>query len=111
MAAHETPTLRVGISACLLGERVRYDGGHKRDAFLADVLGQHVEWVAVCPEVEVGLGVPRPPMRLVRGRGATIRLVVEATHDDLTARMRAYASWRTRGLASLELDGDRLFST
>ena len=66
---------RVGISACLLGERVRFDAGHKRDAFLTDVLGRHVEWVEVCPEVEAGFGTPREPMRLVlagaetRGRG------------------------------------------
>jgi uncharacterized protein YbbK (DUF523 family) len=51
--------IRLGVSACLLGERVRYDGGHKRDDFLTDVLGHHVEWVAVCPEVDIGLGVPR----------------------------------------------------
>jgi uncharacterized protein YbbK (DUF523 family)/uncharacterized protein YbgA (DUF1722 family) len=105
MAGDETRTLRIGISACLLGEPVRYDGGHTRDAFLAEVLAEHVEWVPVCPEVELGLGVPRPPMRLVRGRRSTTRLVVEETGEDLTARMRAYATWRARGLASLELDG------
>jgi uncharacterized protein YbbK (DUF523 family)/uncharacterized protein YbgA (DUF1722 family) len=105
MAGDETRTLRIGISACLLGEPVRYDGGHKRDAFLADVLAEHVEWVPVCPEVELGLGVPRPPMRLARGGRSTTRLVVEETGEDLTARMRAYATWRARGLASLELDG------
>jgi len=53
------------VSACLLGDEVRYDGGHKRDAFLVDTLGPFVEWVPVCPEVEVGLGVPRPAIRLV----------------------------------------------
>jgi uncharacterized protein YbbK (DUF523 family)/uncharacterized protein YbgA (DUF1722 family) len=105
MAADETRTLRIGISACLLGEPVRYDGGHKRDAFLAEVLAEHVEWVPVCPEVELGLGVPRPAMRLVHGRRSATRLVVEETGEDLTARMRAYATWRARGLASLELDG------
>ncbi|HEV8141768.1 MAG TPA: DUF523 and DUF1722 domain-containing protein [Methylomirabilota bacterium] len=105
MAGDETRTLRIGISACLLGEPVRYDGGHKRDAFLADVLAEHVEWVPVCPEVELGLGVPRPPMRLARGGRSTTRLVVKETGEDLTARMRAYATWRARGLASLELDG------
>jgi len=104
MAEGETRTLRVGISACLLGERVRWDGGHKRHAFLADVLGKHVEWVAVCPEVELGLGVPRPPMDLVEVDGAT-RLIVGTTGADLTDRMRAYAAWRAKGLASLALDG------
>jgi uncharacterized protein YbbK (DUF523 family)/uncharacterized protein YbgA (DUF1722 family) len=97
-------TLRVGISACLLGEHVRWDGGHKREAFLAEVLAPHVEWVPVCPEVELGLGVPRPPIRLIAAGSAT-RLAVEATGEDLTERMRAYAGWRAKGLASLELDG------
>ena len=96
--------MRVGISACLLGERVRYDGGHKRDAFLADVLGKHVEWVAVCPEVELGLGVPRPPIDLVDVDGAP-RLVVTTSGEDLTDKMRAYAAWRAKGLMSLDLDG------
>ena len=48
--------IRLGVSACLLGEEVRYDGGHKRDRFLTDVLAPYVQWVPVCPEVEVGLG-------------------------------------------------------
>ena len=104
MAEGETRTLRVGISACLLGERVRWDGGHKRDSFLTDVLGKHVEWVAVCPEVELGLGVPRPPIDLVDVDGGT-RLVVSTSGEDLTERMHAYAAWRAKGLASLDLDG------
>ena len=54
--------VRVGISSCLLGEAVRYDGGHKRDAFLTDTFGRFVEWVPVCPEVECGLGTPRESM-------------------------------------------------
>jgi len=97
-------TLRLGVSACLLGERVRYDGGHKRDDFLNDVLGQHVEWVPVCPEVELGLGVPRPTLRLV-GRPESPRLVQEATGEDLTDRMRGYAAARVRDLERLALDG------
>lgn len=105
MAGDDTRPLRIGISACLLGEPVRYDGGHKRDAFLTEVLTPHVEWVPVCPEVELGLGVPRPTMRLERGDGAATRLCVEASGEDLSARMRAYAAWRAHGLASLELDG------
>ena len=104
MQNEEPRALRVGISACLLGEPVRYDGGHKHDPSLIGALGGCVEWVPVCPEVEVGLGVPRPPMRLVHD-GSMTRLVVEKTGEDLTARMRAYAAWRARGLASLELDG------
>ena len=54
-----TSLLRLGISRCLLGEEVRYDGRHNRDNFLTGVLGRYVEWVPVCPEVEAGLGTPR----------------------------------------------------
>ncbi|MCK5447188.1 MAG: DUF523 domain-containing protein, partial [Gemmatimonadetes bacterium] len=56
----------MGISSCLLGQRVRYDGGHKRDRFVTDVLETFVEWVPLCPEVELGLGIPRPTIRLER---------------------------------------------
>ena len=59
--------IRLGISSCLLGENVRYDGGHKLDRFIKDTLGQYVEYVAVCPEVECGLGIPRESMRLEGG--------------------------------------------
>jgi uncharacterized protein YbbK (DUF523 family)/uncharacterized protein YbgA (DUF1722 family) len=104
MGEGETRALRVGVSACLLGERVRHDGGHKRDAFLTDVLGRQVEWVAVCPEVELGLGVPRRPINLVRGAGG-VRLIVATTGEDLTERMRAHAAWRARSLGPLDLDG------
>ena len=63
---HASKPIRIGISACLLGQEVRFDGGHKRDPFLTDTLGAQVEWVAVCPEVEMGLGTPRETLRLVR---------------------------------------------
>jgi uncharacterized protein YbbK (DUF523 family) len=95
---------RVGISACLLGERVRWDGGHKLEASLVDTLGAIVEWVPLCPEVEIGLGVPRPPIRLA-GSTRAPRLVVEATGQDLTKRMRRYAEDRLRALDRLGLDG------
>jgi uncharacterized protein YbbK (DUF523 family)/uncharacterized protein YbgA (DUF1722 family) len=98
------PRIRLGVSACLLGESVRYDGGHKRDAFLTDVLGPHVEWVPVCPEVELGLGVPRPTLRLT-GRPAAPRLVEDASGEDLTARMWQYAEARVVELERLALDG------
>jgi uncharacterized protein YbbK (DUF523 family) len=95
---------RVGVSACLLGEAVRWDGSHKRDAFLVEVLGPGVEWVAVCPEVELGLGAPRPPIRL-EGDPSGPRLVIEANGTDLTARMREFAAVRLDQLARLDLDG------
>src|SRR6185503_20560455 len=90
-------SIRLGVSACLLGHPVRYDGGHKRDRFLTRELGPHVEWVAVCPEVELGLGTPRDPIRLV-GAPEAPRLVVEKTSEDLTARMQHYARDRVREL-------------
>lgn len=96
--------VRLGISACLLGEPVRYDGGHKRDRFVTDVLSGHVEWVPVCPEVELGLGTPRDSLRLVRASPSP-RLVQERTGDDLTERMRGYAAARVRELERLALDG------
>jgi uncharacterized protein YbgA (DUF1722 family)/uncharacterized protein YbbK (DUF523 family) len=96
--------IRLGISSCLLGEAVRYDGGHKRDAFLAETLGPFVEWVPVCPEVELGLGVPRDTLRLV-GEARAPRLVVERTGEDLTARMQRFARGRLDALAALDLDG------
>ena len=67
---HASKPIRIGISACLLGQEVRFDGGHKRDPFLTDTLGAQVEWVAVCPEVEMGLGTPRETLRLVRSSDA-----------------------------------------
>jgi uncharacterized protein YbbK (DUF523 family) len=96
--------IRIGLSACLLGEPVRYDGGHKRDATLLDTLGPHVTWVPVCPEVELGLGVPRPPMHL-GGEAAAPRLVVTATGEDVTARMEAWAAHRLAELRALDLHG------
>ncbi|MYA80855.1 MAG: DUF523 domain-containing protein, partial [Acidobacteriia bacterium] len=79
--------LRIGISSCLLGETVRYDGGHKRDRFLVDTLGGYVEWVPVCPELEVGMGVPRESLRLLRSDGET-RLVAIKSRQDHTRVMQ-----------------------
>jgi 2-thiouracil desulfurase len=84
-----TSPVRIGISACLLGEKVRFDGNHKRDAFLVEVFGRHVTWVPVCPEVEMGLGVPRKTMRLEQ-HGHEIRLVTPKTGADHTERLRPF---------------------
>lgn len=101
------PSLRLGISSCLLGEAVRYDGGHKRDPFLVQTLGPMVEWVPVCPEVEVGLGTPRETIRLVRHPtdGEDVRLMTAKTNVDLTKTMRRYARQRVRALAGEGLSG------
>ncbi len=96
--------LRLGISRCLLGEPVRYDGGHKLDHFLVDVLGQHVEWVSVCPEVEAGFGTPREAMRLVDDVTEP-RLLTVRSHHDYTGRMRRYAKTRVREFQALNLSG------
>jgi uncharacterized protein YbgA (DUF1722 family)/uncharacterized protein YbbK (DUF523 family) len=96
--------LRLGISACLLGQEVRYDGGHKRDTFLSETLGRHVEWVPVCPEVELGLGIPREPIRL-EGDPAHPRLVAPKSGTDLTVAMARLAHARVEQLARMDLCG------
>jgi uncharacterized protein YbgA (DUF1722 family)/uncharacterized protein YbbK (DUF523 family) len=96
--------LRLGVSACLVGQKVRYDGQHKRDAFVTDVLGPFVEWVPVCPELEVGMGVPREPIRLV-GAAAAPRLVAERSGEDHTDAMLRFSEARVRELEGLDLAG------
>ena len=96
--------IRIGVSACLLGEKVRYDGGHKRDSFLVETFGLYVEWVPVCPEVELGLGTPRETLRLVRISN-DIHLIMPKTGTDHTEAMRAYAVRRVVELAKEELRG------
>jgi len=95
---------RLGISACLLGQKVRYDGQHKRDEFCVDMLGPFVEWRPVCPEVEVGMGTPRPSIRLI-GRSESPRLVAERTGVDWTEAMAALAEARVAALAGEDLCG------
>jgi uncharacterized protein YbgA (DUF1722 family)/uncharacterized protein YbbK (DUF523 family) len=99
-----TRAIRIGISACLLGDEVRFDGGHKRDRFLTDTLGPFVEWIRVCPEVELGLGTPRETLRLVQAAG-TLRLITTRTATDHTDGMNAWASQRTAELAAQDLCG------
>jgi uncharacterized protein YbgA (DUF1722 family)/uncharacterized protein YbbK (DUF523 family) len=94
----------LGISACLLGENVRYDGGHKLDHYLRDTLGQFVRWVPVCPEVECGLPVPREAMRLV-GDPAAPRLVTRFTGMDQTERMERWAGEKLSELEQEDLCG------
>ena len=96
--------IRIGISACLLGEEVRYDGGHKRDRFITDTLGRFVRYLTVCPELELGLGVPREPIRLERGREG-LRLVGTRSRREHTAAMLAYARQRLAELEAAELSG------
>jgi uncharacterized protein YbbK (DUF523 family) len=84
--------IRLGVSSCLLGAEVRYDGGHKRDPYLTDVLGDWFDWVPFCPELEIGLG-------------AGLRLVEPVSGKVLTERMERFAERRLRELKELDVDG------
>jgi uncharacterized protein YbbK (DUF523 family) len=96
--------IRIGISACLLGQNVRYDGGHRHDRYITDTLGCLFQWVPVCPEVEYGLPVPREAMRLV-GDPENPRLVTIGSRIDHTDGMLAWAQERLETLAALDLCG------
>jgi len=96
--------ITLGISSCLLGETVRYDGGHKRDRFLTDTLGQYVRYVPICPEVECGLPVPRESMRL-EGDPGSPRLVTSRTKQDMTDRMIRWAEKRVVEIEEEDLCG------
>jgi uncharacterized protein YbgA (DUF1722 family)/uncharacterized protein YbbK (DUF523 family) len=100
----DTKKIRIGISSCLLGNPVRFDGGHKKDLWLVNTLGEYVEYVPVCPEVEMGLGIPREAMRLV-GDPEDPRLVTNKTFQDHTAQMKEFAARRVRELESENLCG------
>jgi uncharacterized protein YbbK (DUF523 family) len=102
---------RVGISRCLIGDEVRYDGSHRLDERVIELLGPYVEWVPVCPEVEVGMGTPREPIHLVASVDGVpsmterVRLVGVASSEDWTERMHEWARDRARDLAALDLSG------
>jgi uncharacterized protein YbgA (DUF1722 family)/uncharacterized protein YbbK (DUF523 family) len=100
----DTAPLRLGVSSCLLGQEVRFDGGHKRDRFVTDLLGSFVEWVPVCPEVEVGMGTPRPALRLVSD-GNDVRMIEIKSERDHTLFMQRYSEKRAGALRNLDLCG------
>lgn len=97
-------TIRIGISSCLLGEPVRYDGGHKRNDDILKAFGRRFTFVPVCPEVEAGMGVPRETLRLI-GAPASPRLVTTQTGVDHTDRLLTFARERVRQLEALDLSG------
>jgi uncharacterized protein YbgA (DUF1722 family)/uncharacterized protein YbbK (DUF523 family) len=103
-AQRPEPLPRLGISSCLLGEEVRFDGGHKRDDFLINTLGRFVEWVLVCPEVEIGLGTPRESLRLEAAPDGP-RLIAPRSRLDHTEAMTDWARGRLEELAGLDLHG------
>ena len=96
--------IKLGISSCLLGEKVRYDGGHKLDHYLKDTLGRFVEWTPVCPEVECGLSVPREAMHLT-GSADAPRLVTRRTGLDYTGQMQQWAAQKIIELQKADLSG------
>jgi uncharacterized protein YbgA (DUF1722 family)/uncharacterized protein YbbK (DUF523 family) len=96
--------IRLGVSSCLLGEKVRFDGGHKLDRFLTETLGRFVEFVPVCPEVEMGLPTPRETLRLV-GEPEAQRLVFSKSGEDITEAMTAWAQARVTELEKEDLCG------
>ncbi len=95
---------RIGISSCLLGNKVRHDGGHKHEPFITQTLGRHVEWVPVCPELEVGMGVPREMVRLV-GSPSKPKMIADKSGKDWTRKMQSYADKRVRRLDEMNLSG------
>lgn len=96
--------LRIGVSSCLLGEQVRYDKGHAKSRFVVDTLSRWFDFVSVCPEVEVGMGIPRPTIRLMEQEG-DVRLVAPSTGEDFTDVMGAFAEKKVKQLQKLDLDG------
>lgn len=97
-------TIKLGVSSCLLGEQVRYDGGHKHDRYITDVLGRYFSFVPVCPEVGCGLPIPRESMRL-EGDPAAPRLMTNKTRIDLTGQMLDYCNRKVEELAAEDLCG------
>lgn len=93
----------LGISACLTGEEVRFDGGHKRSRFLTEVLSEYVDWIPMCPEVQAGLGVPRETFRLATGLGDSpgVRMIGNRSDRDVTEFMQTISSRMVEGLGRL----------
>ena len=104
MTTRNDSHIRIGISSCLLGAKVRFDGGHKKDEFLTSHFGRYVEWVPVCPEFEIGLGVPRESLRLL-AEGKSLRLVAPRSGLDHTEQMTRWTKERVGRLADEGLCG------
>ena len=97
--------LKLGVSSCLLGESVRYNAEHKRDSTVIDLLGQQFEAVPVCPEVELGMGVPREPVRLVANDASSERMVGSESGKDWTQAMADFNSIKLEALRQQNLSG------
>jgi len=94
----------VGVSTCLLGEKVRWDAGHKHDRYLTDILGRYFEFVPVCPEADVGMGIPREPVHL-EGDPQAPRMIGNKSGEDWTERMNRYSRRKLKELIPLNLSG------
>lgn len=94
--------IKVGISACLLGQEVRYNGGHKRSRYLQDILSQYFDYTPICPEMGIGMGVPRKPIRLITTSGNNVEGIEAALSDDndvrYTDQLKAYAQQQAQSL-------------
>jgi len=90
-ATRSFPRVKIGVSSCLLGQEVRYNGGHKQDRFLVSSLSRFVDYVPVCPEVAIGLGIPRPPIRLVGDPDRPKAVGTDDSTMDVTSRLQSFA--------------------
>lgn len=97
--------VRIGISACVLGHEVRFNGGHKLDSYIRDTVGEFAEFIPMCPEVEIGLGTPRESLRLVRHEKGESLLMAPKSHSDHSRRMARYARRKAKELEALDLCG------
>lgn len=94
-------SITLGISSCLLGNEVRYDGGHKRNPYIINTLGQYFEFMPICPEMAIGLGTPRPTLRLINSDRGVRMVGVKDLENDLTDQMRAFSEDATQNLNKL----------
>ena len=104
MPSRKSPEIRIGVSACLLGDEVRYNGGHARDRYVVDTLSEHFTFVKVCPEEEVGMGTPRPTVRL-EGHRKDPRMIESESGRDWTAPMKKFSTRRAREMGADGLGG------
>lgn len=91
LSGHSEDKPRIAVSACLLGQKVRYDGGHQYNPVVVEVLGAKFELIALCPESAAGLGVPRPPVRLVQLDAETRAIGVDNPELDVTVDLQCAA--------------------
>ena len=94
----------IGVSACLVGENVRYDGGHKKDRFITDILSSYFDFVPICPETELGLGIPRPTLRLEKIND-TLHLIQPKNKNNITDKMQRYSNKKVTELICRKIYG------